>query len=405
MGVAEKNGPKPKRTASGIKLVVEDGYAFKDLNRNDRLDVYEDWRKTSDDRAKDLASKMSIEQIAGLMLYSGHQSIPAASEGYFAGTYGGEKLSESGAKASDLSDQQIKFLTEDNLRHVLVTTVESPEIAARWNNNLQSLVEGIGLGIPANNSSDPRHGITANAEFNAGAGGKISMWPGSLGMTATFDPEIVKKFGEIASLEYRALGIATTLSPQGAFNLAGKTKTDAAVMPYYTISYNRDSKNGENVGKSFSAYIIADLLRGDYGYDGVVCTDWGITGEETGVDIFSSRPWGVEGLSVVDRHYKVIMAGVDQFGGNNEAGPVIAAYQKGIEEHGEAFMRARYEASATRLLRNMFRVGLFENPYLDPENSSKVVGNPEFTAAGYSHWCGGAHRSASHSDTGEYENC
>jgi beta-glucosidase len=51
-------------------------------------------------------------------------------------------------------------------------------------------------------------------EYNAGAGGRISMWPSSLGLAATFDPALVEKFGSIASKEYRALGIATALSPQ-----------------------------------------------------------------------------------------------------------------------------------------------------------------------------------------------
>ncbi len=82
---------------------------------------------------------------------------------------------------------------------MLITTVESPEVAAQWNNNVQALCEGTALGIPANNSSDPRHQTEANAEFNAGSGGKISMWPGSLGMAASFDPELVKQFGQIAS--------------------------------------------------------------------------------------------------------------------------------------------------------------------------------------------------------------
>jgi len=465
-------------TTSGVKLVIVKGHAFKDLNKNGKLDVYEDWRRTADDRAKDLASRMSIEQIAGLMLYSLHQSIPAGSDGPFAGTYNGKSFQESGAEASDLSDQQIQFLKEDNLRHILITSVESPEVAAQWNNNVQALVEGIGLGIPANNSSDPRHGTAAGAEYNAGAGGKISMWPGSLGMAATFDPAIIKQFGQIAAQEYRALGIATALSPQvdlateprwgrvsgtfgedprlasdmarayvdgfqtsyghneiangwgyrsvnamvkhwpgggtgeggrdahfgygkyavypgnnladqlkpfteGAFKLEGKTGAASAVMPYYTISYNIDTKNRENVGNSYSAYIINDLLRGIYGYEGVVCTDWVITADETAVDSFNGRPWGVEGLSVADRHYKVIMAGVDQFGGNNDPGPVIEAYKKGVKEHGEAFMRARFEQSAVRLLKNIFRVGLFENPYLDIEKSKNTVGRPEFMAAGY----------------------
>src|SRR6478736_3460847 len=104
---------------SGVKIITVDRLGFKDLNKNGTLDPYEDWRLATDDRAKDLASKMSVEQIAGLMLYSRHQPIPAPAGGPFAGTFNGKPFAESGAKASDLSDQQIKFLTEDNLRHVL----------------------------------------------------------------------------------------------------------------------------------------------------------------------------------------------------------------------------------------------------------------------------------------------
>jgi beta-glucosidase len=464
---------------SGVKLLTVDGFAFKDLNKNGQLDTYEDWRRPFDVRAKDLASKMTIEQIAGLMLYSRHQAIPTGSRGFFAGTYNGKRFEESGAKASDPSDQQKDFLKKDNLRHVLITSVQSAEVAAEWNNNVQALVEGIGLGIPANNSSDPRHGTVANAEFNAGAGGSISMWPGSLGMAATFDPTIVRKFGEIAAKEYRALGITTALSPQvdiatdprwnrtsgtfgenpqlsadmarayvdgfqtsvgnkeiaggwgyhsvnamvkhwpgggggeggrdahygfgkyavypgnnftehfipfteGAFKLNGKTQMASAVMPYYTISYNQDVKNHENVANNYNAYIITDLLRKKYKYDGVVCTDWLVTGDETAVDVFiTGKPWGVDSLTIAQRHYKVLMAGVDQFGGNNEMGPVIEAYNIGVKEKGEKFIRDRFEESAVRLLKNIFRTGLFENPYLDPQESKNIVGNAEFMKAGY----------------------
>lgn len=466
-------------TTSGIKILIVDGLAFKDLNKNGKLDKYEDWRLPVDERAKDLASKMSVEQIAGLMLYSRHQPIPAAAGGPFAGTYNGKVFAESGAKASDLSDQQKQFLAKDNVRHVLVTSVQSPEIAAQWNNNAQAFVEGQGLGIPNNNSSDPRHGTVATAEYNAGAGGAISMWPGSLGFAATFDPEVVKSFGHIAAQEYRALGIVTALSPQvdiatdprwarvsgtfgedpalaadmarayidgfqtsaadkeikngwgynsvnamvkhwpgggageggrdahyafgkyavypgnnfkqhlipfteGAFKLNGKTGMAAAVMPYYTISFNQDVKNHENVANNYNSYIINDLLRKKYKYDGVVCTDWLVTGDETMLDSFlSGKSWGVEGLTIAQRHYKVLMAGVDQFGGNNEIAPVVGAYQIGVKEHGEAFMRTRFEQSAVRLLRNIFRTGLFENPYLEPEVSKQTVGKPEFMDAGY----------------------
>jgi len=463
--------------ASGIKLVLDSGFAFKDLNRNGRLDPYEDWRLSTDARAKDLASRMSIEQIAGLMLYSAHQSIPAAG-GPFASTYNGRPYAESGAKASDLTDAQRKFLTDDNVRHILITSVETPEIAAQWNNNVQALCENLGLGIPANNSSDPRHGTIAHAEYNAGAGGTISMWPGALGMAASFDPDLVKGFGQIAAAEYRALGITTALSPQidlatdprwnrvsgtfgespqlsadmarayvegfqtstghkaiadgwgygsvnamvkhwpgggsgeggrdahfsygkyavypgknladhlipfteGAFKLAGGTGMASAVMPYYTISHGIDTQYGENVGNSYSRYLIRDILRGAYSYDGVVCTDWGVTRDQTAVDSFGTTCWGAETLTVAQRHYKILMAGVDQFGGNNDAGPVIEAYRMGVSEHGEQFMRSRMEQSALRLLRNIFRVGLFENPYLHIEETKQIVGSAGFMRKGY----------------------
>ncbi|MNF35148.1 Periplasmic beta-glucosidase precursor [compost metagenome] len=469
-------GYSPK---SGVNIIQVDGLAFKDLNKNGSLDIYEDWRKPVAERAKDLAAKMTVEQMAGLMLYSRHQAVPAPEGGMFTGTYNGKPFSKSGAKASDLSDQQIAFLTKDNLRHVLMTSVESPIVAAEWNNNIQALVEGIGVGIPANNSSDPRNGANKDAEYNAGSGGAISQWPEELGLSATFDPNITKQFGSIAAKEYRALGIATALSPQidlateprwnrfvgtfgedpklatdmarayvdgfqtspksidayegwgnlsvnamvkhwpsggpeeggrdghfaygkfavypgnnfdthlkpfvdGAFKLEGGTKKASAVMPYYTISYDQDKKYGENVGNGFSKYIVTDLLRNKFGYEGVVCTDWLITANEGPTpDVFAGKSWGVEKLSVAERHYKVLMAGVDQFGGNNDINPVLEAYQMGVKEHGESFMRKRFEQSAVRLLLNIFRVGLFENSYLDPIETKAIVGNPEFMKAGY----------------------
>ena len=459
---------------SSAPILEVDRFAFKDLNRNGALDVYEDWRQPALVRAQDLAAQLSIEEIAGLMLYSGHQSIPGSSYGFGGATYGGKSLAESGMKSWDLTDQQRKFLEEDNLRAVLVTTVESPEVAARWNNNVQAFVEALGHGIPANNSSDPRNEPSATAEFNMGSGGRISMWPTPLGLAATFDPAIVEQFGHTASEEYRALGIATALSPQidlateprwsrfngtfgedpeldiamarayvdgfqttdgsadgwgnqsvnamvkhwpsggpeeggrdahfnygkyavypggnfathmrpfteGAFQLAGGTKSATAVMPYYTISYGVDP-SGKNVGNSYNHYIISDLLRDKYAFGGVVCTDWNITYDNASIESFDGKCWGTETLTVAQRHYEVIKAGVDQFGGNNDKGPVLEAYRMWVEEFGEASARERFEASAVRLLMNSFRTGLFENPYTDPAWATSVVGNPVFMQWGY----------------------
>ena len=462
---------------SGISILTVDGYAFKDLNRNGELDVYEDWRLSAEERAEDLAAQLTIEEIAGMMLYSSHQSVPSRGGMFGGAKYDGKPYDQSGAAASDLSDAQKKFLTEDNLRAVLVTTVESPAVAAQWNNNMQALVEGMGHGVPVNTSSDPRHETSATAEYNYGAGGDISHWPTSLGLAATFDPALVEEFGRIAAEEYRALGIATALSPQidlateprwtrfygtfgespeldtdmarayvdgfqtstgkdeiaggwgyksvnamvkhwpsggpeeggrdahynygkyavypggafethlkpfteGAFKLNGATGMASAVMPYYTISTGVDP-SGKNVGNSFSKYIITDLLREKYGYDGVVCTDWNITYDNAGIDRFDGKCWGVEELTVAQRHYECLKAGVDQFGGNNDKGPVLEAYAMWVEEFGKDSADARFRASAKRLLMNSFRTGLFENPYLDPAVSEEVVGKPEFMEKGY----------------------
>src|SRR6201999_3066110 len=133
------------------------------------------------------------------------QAIPAMGGGPFAsGTYGGKKFSDGGIDPAQVTDQQKSFLIKDNLRHVLITSVQTPEVAARWNNNMQALVEGSGLGIPANNSSDPRHSPNTGFEYTAGSGGTISQWPDQLGLAATFDPALVQEFGHIASQEYRA---------------------------------------------------------------------------------------------------------------------------------------------------------------------------------------------------------
>ena len=453
MLVTQKGGPTlGYAPQSGVKILTVDGFAFKDLNRNDSLDAYEDWRLPAQERAADLASQLSIEEIAGLMLYSSHQSVPADS----------------------LTDEQKKFLHDDHLRAVLITTVESPATAAKWNNNMQAFVEGLDHGIPANTSSDPRHGATGTAEFNAGAGGQISLWPTSLGLAATFDPLLMHRFGEIASEEYRALGIATALSPQvdiatdprwfrfdgtfgedpqlatdmaraycdgfqttpevkgwgiksvnamvkhwygygaqeggrdshfasgkyavypgnnlamhkrsfveGAFKLEDGTGMASAVMPIYSILWNQDP-SGENVGGSYSKWLIQQQLRDEAKFEGVACTDWHITYDMKVLDSpIGGKPWGVEQLSVAERHYKILQAGVDQFGGNNEIGPVLEAYQMWSKDQGEESARERLELSARRLLLNVFRVGLFENPYLDPVKTQEFVGNPEFMREGY----------------------
>ena len=131
---------------SGVTIIYHDNYAFKDLNRNQQLDTYEDWRLTPEQRAHDLAQQITIQQIAGLMLYSPHvvvnDSLP--------------------------SPQIVSCLLQDQMRHILVTKVKNAYTAALWHNNLQAIAEAQPFGIPTNNSSDPRNYTEADGSSMLG---------------------------------------------------------------------------------------------------------------------------------------------------------------------------------------------------------------------------------------------
>ena len=474
--LAQSDGPALAwHEDTGVRLIEVDGFCFKDLARTGALLPYEDWRLPAVDRAKDLAARLSVEQIAGLMLYSPHQMVPPRAGGPFTGTFDGQNWESSGAEKHALSDQQKAFLERDHIRHILMMAVDDAGTSARWSNNLQHLAEALPFGIPVNISSDPRSGAKAAAAEFKSAGSDVSKWPEGIGFAACFDPGVVRQFAHDASLEYRAMGITTALGPQidlcteprwmrfadtlgmkledvkplvkaycdgmqttegspdgwgrdsvntmvkhwpgggtgeggrdahygfgkyavypagnaaehekpfteAAFKLDGPTGCASAVMPYYTVSWGLDQKNGKNVGNSYSEYLIHDLLREKYGFGGVVCTDWGITADpDPEIDAFGSRCYNMEQYTEPERMLIAILNGVDQFGGNDDPAPVLEAYRLGCERLGEDAMRARMEASAARLLVNIFRCGLFEDPYLDPARSEATVGCKAFRVHG-----------------------
>ena len=471
-----KNKNGPTIGIASCDVIEKDGLYFRDLEGTGELYPYEDWRLDVDTRTKDLVSRMSIKEMAGLMMYSPHQLVPGRSFGPFQYTYDGKSFEESGKKPYELSDQQKKFLEEDGIRHVLLMRFDDIDTVVDWNNEMQAAAEKLPHGIPIAFSSDPRHGAGESmAEFKSQAQ-SVSKWPEGLAMAATFDAKLCKNFGEIVAKEYRALGITVALHPQidlgteprwmrvedtygahpdlvtdfgkafcdgiqttnesetgwgnqsvcamakhwpggapceggrdahysfgkyaiypgkqfethlkpfleGAFKLEGKTKKVGSIMPYYSVSWNIDQKEHENVGNAYSKYIIQDLLRDKYGYDGVVCTDWGITADQVPeINEFGSRCFGAEHLSEAERHLRILENGVDQFGGNSNIQPILEAYELGCEKHGEAWMRERMEASARRLLKNIFLCGLFENPYLEKEKSKSIVGCKEHMEAGF----------------------
>ncbi|WP_243076128.1 glycoside hydrolase family 3 protein [Microbacterium sp. SS28] len=146
------------------------------------------------------------------------------------------------------------------------------------------------------------------------------------------------------------------------------------IMPYYGMPMGTEY---EEVGFGFNKSVLTGLLRERFGFDGIVCTDWGLITDQPimGHD-FSARAWGVEHLTPAERMIKVLDAGADQFGGEHDPNLLIAL----IED--DQVSEERVDVSARRLLREKFLLGLFENPYVDAEAADDIVGSAEFRAAG-----------------------
>lgn len=153
-----------------------------------------------------------------------------------------------------------------------------------------------------------------------------------------------------------------------------------AIMPSYgiPIGLTLDGEPVEEVGFGFNRQIITGLLREKLGFDGVVCTDWGlVTESRIGGKVLPPRAWGVEHLSEVERVQKILEAGCDQLGGEEEPGYIIELVESG------AIDEARIDESVRRLLRVKFALGLFENPFVDEEAAIGSVGTDEYRAAGH----------------------
>ncbi|PPG28611.1 beta-glucosidase [Pseudoclavibacter sp. RFBG4] len=146
------------------------------------------------------------------------------------------------------------------------------------------------------------------------------------------------------------------------------------VMPYYGMPIGTEH---EEVGFGFNKSVITDLLRKRFGFDGVVCTDWGLfTDSEVAGEPFPARAWGVEHLDQRERMRKAIEAGVDQFGG--EKCPEVLV---DLVRSGEVTLE-RLDTSVRRLLLEKFVLGLFDAPFVDVAEAARTVGSAEFLAAG-----------------------
>ena len=439
--LAQLGPPAPTLTVNG--------QSFRDLNKNGRLDVYEDSTQSVEARVEDLLQQMTLAEKAGTMFIN---FTPVGAEGEL-------------VERPDLSDPMTlvfsmnsELLASKKMNHFsLLAVVDEPSVYIDWHNKMQLLSERTRLGIPSTFASDPRNGAKGQGSISLPSGA-FSKWPEPLGLAAIRDPDVVQHFANIARQEYRAVGIHLALHPvadlateprwsrisgtfgedahlsaklvaayvkgmqgeklgpdsvatmvkhfsgggpqmdgedahfaygkeqvypgnnfgyhlipfeQGAFPAGA-----AQIMPYYGIPVGQTS---EDVGFSYNKEIITGLLREKYQFDGVVCTDWGLISDAKmlgALSILEARAWGVEGLTPQQRMLKLLDAGIDQFGGEELPEMLIQLVDDG------KVSEARLDESVRRLLRDKFRLGLFDNPYTDLEFAESTVGREEFVAAG-----------------------
>jgi len=437
MAVPAQAVDQPELGARVVKILEIDGLKFKDLNKNGKLDAYEDWRLPVDERVKNLVSLMTLEEKVGQMV---HPWLQVSADGVL-------DLFAPETSRTAFDGALIKTLNANttinklHITHVLNNGQAPPATFAAWSNRVQEVAEATRLGIPVKFSSDPRHSVAGRSGVQY-----FSKWPDQIGLAATRDVKLVEEFGKVVAAEYRAVGLHEALHPQadlateprwrrigGTFGedaqlaaemtyayihgLQGDTigpnsvlamakhfpgggaedrgfdahyesgqyqvypgnkfnyhlipweaafrAHAAAVMPYYSITTVLD-----NVFNAASKAVITDLLRNQMGFDGVVCTDWAAT---------TGMPWGLKNLSIKERVKRVIEAGVDQFGGEDDR--VINALIELVREG--SIPESRIDESVSRILKQVFQLGLFENPYVDTAKAATVVGNPRHMALGY----------------------
>ncbi len=456
LGLLAQKVNQPALGFRTVEILKVNGLQFKDLNKNHKLDKYEDWRLPAEERVKDLLSQMTLEEKVGFMLIS---TTRLAGDNSFQSNASRTEVT-SGFNEEDLLQTNNMFtrkplpypiltaagttkgVTVNNLRHFILRANTSAKVMAEWSNNLQALSENTRLGIPSIVASNPRNHITADASVGLSVGTTVfSRWPGELGLAAMRDLKLTREFAEIAAKEWTAVGLrkgymymadlateprwqriegtfgedadlaadmireivlgfqgtklglnsvalTTKHFPGGGPQVDGqdphfewgkdqhypgnmfdyhlkpfKAAIDAgtsAIMPYYAKPIKTPY---EEVGFSYNKSIINDLLRTKMGFRGIINSDTGP---------IEMMPWGVENLTIHERYQKALECGVDIFSGSADPTLLLETVKKGLVSE------ARINESVTRLLREKFALGLFENPYVDVDKAIATVGNVEF---------------------------
>jgi len=415
-----------------VKILKIDGEIFRDLNKNNSLDVYEDHRLDSKLRSDDLLNKMTIEEKVGQMFHPPFTLKPDI----------WMLIYEIAIRGNKSTEAQILF---DNISHFNLYGNPSPAELANKINHFQEIASRSRLGVPITISSDPIHEVPKGGGVASFSVDGFSKWPSQLGFAATNDSLIIENFAQIVKEEYLAVGIRTALHPMsdlatdprwarnfGTFGSNALLSSDMTIA--YMNGFQGNTINSESVltmvkhfpgggpqqngldphlysgrnqtypGNNFDYHLIPfkDAINNNlkvimpyYGipigqtnedvamaYNEYILTD--LLREELGFSgvicsdwgIITGRHWGVDELSIADRYEKSINAGIDQYGGETETSYLIKLIKENIISEG------RINESVKRILVNKFELGLFDDPYVDENKIKDRVNTKKSIEAG-----------------------
>jgi beta-glucosidase len=417
--------------------ITVDGLQFRDLNGNGLLEKYEDWRYSDLCRAKDLAARMTVKQKVGLMSES--SSIGGGStSGVLAqnaiNSVALDQRRQALIRFGNITPAQyatylnnVQALCEGLPLGIPFVVTADPvhgigqSTNATSGNQTRSSTAAVShwpypLGLGAINDAEVtfRYGDTVRKEFKA-MGFRWQLGPmADLGTEPRW-ARVQNVFGENAfhvAKHTKACiegfqagregglrgGIAATMKhfpgagpdedgkdshrSTGKWNVfpgdnfeyhqipfrAAIEAGSAAVMPCYSIFKGQTDFDPEQVGAAFSKGLITDYLKDTLGFDGMVTGDWGT--------VNGGSPHGVEALTVAERAAKFVTAGSHQLGSDSHAF-IQAAYDQGL------LVDADVDGAAAKILEMSFKLGIFENPYSDPEVATATVRSEETLTAGF----------------------
>ena len=420
--VTNEDGGAVLGVMDASKIIQVDGYAFKDLNGDGKLDLYEDWRQPVDERAKALAQMMSADDLFPLLWAGGTQSSSTTTD-----TSAMDYI-EAGSRAGVSR---------------LQSSIKSYATDVEWINKVQETCEKSAYGIPYLNYSDPY------VLFGV---------PSSIGLSTIMDKDVWRKAGMWQARAWRATGVRCDLGPQvdvysnpigtrtsgsvsedpalnrdfaaafgggmqstwgddeatddqgwgkdsvgvmlkhfvgagaieggrndhgdtgkfdvfpgdnyqahlipfldGGMKLDSKTEQMAAVMPNYGIPFSEDAEYGERVGGGLNKTQLS-ILR-NAGWDGMYTTDWGI--------ITSGR--GTENMTEQERYRMMVDGSIDQYGGGFDPEKIgNPVYEDMKKDMGEDAALERVRESARRIFKLMVHTQLFDQPYSDRDTAKAI---------------------------------